>query len=184
MDYTEKKTGELSRYDGLILKVHVDSVELPNGNTAKREIVEHSSGVMILPIDEDGNVYCVRQYRYAFSGDMLEVPAGKLNPGEDLLDAAVRELSEETGISAGRMDFLGGFPTSPGYCTEVLYLYLARDLRFGAQHPDEDELLSVEKYSLSELTDRIMRGELTDAKTVIAVLKTARLLELEKEGRA
>ena len=184
MEYTEKKTGELSHYDGLILRVHVDSVELPNGSAAKREIVEHCGGVMILPIDGDGNVYCVRQYRYAFSSDMLEVPAGKLNEGEDLLEAAVRELSEETGITAGRMDFLGGFPTSPGYCTEVLYLYLARDLTFGEQHPDEDELLSVEKYSLAELTDMIMRGELTDAKSVIAVLKSARFMELEKEGRA
>ena len=182
MELTEKKCSELSRYDGLILDVHVDSVLLPNGNTAKREIVEHPGGVVVLPMDDEGWVYCVRQYRYAFSQELLEVPAGKLEPDEMPDAAAERELGEETGISAGRMDFLGSFLMSPGFCTEVLHLYLARDLRFGAAHPDADELLNAERYKLDTLADMVMRGELTDAKTVIAILKAARFLELEKEA--
>ena len=181
MDFEEKKLCELSRYKGLILDVHVDSVSLPNGSTGKREIVDHPGGVTILPLDENGDVYCVRQYRYAFSREMLELPAGKLEPDEDPREAALRELSEETGIQAARVDALGGFLMSPGFCTEELHLYLARELSFGAAHPDEDELLSVEKHSLQSLVDMVMKGELTDAKSVIAILKAARLLEMEKE---
>ena len=184
MDFTEKKIRELNRYEGLILDVHVDSVSLPNGSVAKREIVDHPGGVTILPMDADGNVYCVRQYRYAFSTEMLEVPAGKLEPGEEPLSAALRELSEETGIAAGRIDFLGSFPMSPGFCTEVLHLYLARELSFGEAHLDVDELLDVETHTLAELLDMVMRGEVTDAKTVIAVLMAARLIEQEKHAEA
>lgn len=183
MDFTEKKLEELSRHNGLILDVHVDSVALPNGSVSKREIVDHPGGVTILPMDENGDVYCVRQYRYAFSTELLELPAGKLEPDEDPREAAIRELSEETGITARRLDALGGFLMSPGFCTEVLHLYLARDLCFGEAHPDEDELLGVEKHSLQSLVEMVMRGEMTDAKSVIAVLKTARLLEMEKEAR-
>ena len=181
MDLTERKLRELEVHRGLIIDVHVDSVRLPNGSQARREIVRHPGGVAVLPLDEAGNVYCVRQYRYAFSRALLEIPAGKLEKGEDALPAARRELEEETGISAGQLDSLGCALSSPGFCDEVLHLYLARELHFGAAHPDEDELLHVEKYSLTQLVDMAMSGELTDAKTVIAVLKTARLLETEKE---
>ena len=181
MDWTEQKLRELERHRGLIIDVHVDSVRLPNGSEARREIVRHPGGVAILPLDGEGNVYCVRQYRYAFSRALLEIPAGKLDKGEDALPAARRELEEETGITAGRLDDLGCALSSPGFCDEVLHIYLARELRFGASHPDEDELLQLEKYSLKQLVDMAMTGELEDAKTVIAVLKTARFLEAEKE---
>lgn len=183
MNFTERKLEELSRHQGLILDVHVDSVSLPNGHVAKREIIDHPGGVTILPLDENGDVYCVRQYRYAFSTELLELPAGKLEPDEDPREAAIRELGEETGIVAGRVDDLGAFLMSPGFCTEVLHLYLARDLQFGQAHPDEDEFLGVEKHSLQSLLDMVMRSELTDAKSVIAILKAARLLEEEKEAR-
>lgn len=182
MDLTERKIDEISRYSGILMDVRVDSVELPGGKRSKREIAEHPGGVTILPLDENGDVYCVRQYRYAFSTELLEIPAGKLEPGEEPLPAAVRELSEETGISAGRIDPLGAFMMSPGFCTEVLHMYLARDLRFGAAHPDDDEFLHVEKYSLQTLVDMVMRGEICDAKSVIAILKSARFLELEREA--
>ncbi len=182
MDLTEKKIEEVFRYNGVVTDVRVDSVLLPNGQTSQREIAEHPGGVTILPLDDNGDVYCVRQYRYAFSRDLLEIPAGKLEPGEEPYPAAIRELGEETGITAGRIDALGAFMTSPGFCTEVLHIYLARELRFGAAHPDEDELLNVEKYSLQTLVDMVMRGEICDAKSAIAILKTARFLELEKEA--
>ena len=106
----------------------------------------------------------------------------ELEPGEEPFPAAIRELGEETGITAGRIDALGAFLMSPGFSTEVLHIYLARELRFGAAHPDEDELLNVEKYSLQTLVDMVMRGEICDAKSAIAILKTARFLELEKEA--
>ncbi len=184
MDLIERKIGEINRYKGVLMDVRVDKVELPGGRISQREIAEHPGGVTILPLDENGDVYCVRQYRYAFSTDLLEIPAGKLEPDEEPLPAAVRELSEETGITAGRIDPLGAFMMSPGFCTEVLHLYLARELRFGASHPDEGEFLNVEKYSLQTLVDMVMRGEITDAKSAIAILKTAHLLELEKEQKA
>ena len=181
MELTERKIKELSRYNGLILDVRVDEIALPDGRSAKREIVEHPGGVTVLPMDAQGMVYCVRQYRYAFEREMLEVPAGKLEPGEEPDSAAKRELSEETGITAGRWDDLGVIQTSPGFCTEQLYLYLARDLHFGSAHPDEGEFLSVEKHSLTELAELAMHGGLVDAKTVAAVLKAERLLRMEKE---
>lgn len=183
MDLTEKKLQELSRYNGVILNVRVDEVSLPDGHSSNREIVEHPGGVTVLPLDDQGMVYCVRQYRYAFATEMLELPAGKLEPGEEPAPAAVRELSEETGIAAGRWDSLGAIQTSPGFCTEQLYLYLARDLHFGDSHPDDGEFLSVEKHSLEELVSLVMDGTLMDAKTVAAVLKADRLLRMEKEGK-
>ena len=181
MDLTEKKIEEISRYSGILMDVRVDRVELPGGKQSKREIAEHPEGVTILPLDKNGDVYCVRQYRYAFSTDILEIPAGKLEPGEEPMAAAVRELGEETGIIAERIDPLGAFMMSPGFCTEVLHIYLARELHFGIAHPDEDELLNVEKYSLQTLLDMVMRGNICDAKSAIAILKTARFLEKEAE---
>ncbi len=184
MDLTEKKLEELARHSGILMDVRVDSVELPGGRISRREIAEHPDGVTVLPLDANGNVYCVRQYRYAFSTELLELPAGKLEPDEEPEAAAVRELGEETGITPGRVDPLGSFMMSPGFCTEILHLYLARDLRFGAAHPDVGEFLRVEKYGLQTLLDMVMRGEICDAKSAIAILKTARFLEMEKEREA
>lgn len=180
MDLTEKKIKEISRYSGIRTDIRVDSVALPNGSISRREVVERPDAVAILPLDENGDVYCVRQYRYAFSAEVLELPAGKLEPGEEPLPAAARELSEETGITAGRIEPLGSIMMSPGFCTEVLHLYLARELHFGSAHPDEDELLHVEKFGLHTLADMVMRGEITDAKSAVAILKTERFLEEER----
>ena len=179
MDYTEKTLSVDEKYHGRIVYVHVDQVELYDGRVGRREIVEHSGGVAVIPVDENGDVYCVRQYRYAVEEHVLEVPAGKLNAGEEPLHCAVRELSEETGFTAEHMRFLGDFYPSPGYCKERLYLYLATGLKKGQAHLDEGEFLDVEKYSLDTLVDMVMNNELTDAKTIIAILKAKRCLSEE-----
>ena len=143
-------------------------------------MVEHPGGVTILPVEEDGTVWCVRQFRYPFGREMLEAPAGKLEQGEEHRLCAVRELSEETGLTADKLIYMDACCTSPGYSSEVLHIYLALGLHRGEMHLDEGEFLNVEKHSLSELTDMIMSGEIDDAKTIIAVLKAAKYLE----GRA
>ena len=161
------------------MNVRLDRAELVNGDVVRREVVEHPGGVTVIPVEEDGTVWCVRQFRYPFQREMLEVPAGKLEIGEKPLPAAVRELSEETGLEAGRMIYLGACCTSPGFSTEVLHIYLALELKHGDAHPDEDEFLNVEKHSLETLTEMVMSGEIDDAKTIIAVLKARRFLEAE-----
>ena len=175
----EKKIDGKTLYEGVIVNVRLDRAELVNGAVVRREVVEHPGGVTVIPVEEDGTVWCVRQFRYPFQREMLEVPAGKLEIGEKPLPAAVRELSEETGLEAGRMIYLGACCTSPGFSTEVLHIYLALELKHGDAHPDEDEFLNVEKHSLETLTEMVMSGEIDDAKTIIAVLKARRFLEAE-----
>ena len=175
----EKKIDGKTLYEGVIVNVRLDRAELVNGDVVRREVVEHPGGVTVIPVEEDGTVWCVRQFRYPFQREMLEVPAGKLEIGEKPLPAAVRELSEETGLEAGRMIYLGACCTSPGFSTEVLHIYLALELKHGDAHPDEDEFLNVEKHSLETLTEMVMSGEIDDAKTIIAVLKARRFLEAE-----
>ena len=175
----EKRIDGSVLYNGIIVNVHLDRAELVNGDIVRREVVEHPGGVSVIPVEEDGTVWCVRQFRYPFGREMLEIPAGKLEKGEEPLPAAIRELSEETGLEAGRIIYLGPCCTSPGYSTEVLHIYLALYLKKGEAHPDEDEFLNVERHSLSELTGMAMSGEIDDAKTIIAVLKARRFLEGE-----
>ena len=174
----EKKIDGKTLYEGVIVNVRLDRAELVNGDVVRREVVEHPGGVTVIPVEEDGTVWCVRQFRYPFQREMLEVPAGKLEIGEKPLPAAVRELSEETGLEAGRMIYLGACCTSPGFSTEVLHMYLAQELKQGACHPDDDEFLEVERIPFSQLADQVMSGEITDAKTVALVLKVKQLLGL------
>ena len=181
MDYTEKTLSSEEIFRGRIMYVHRDTVRLPDGSAAMREIVEHPGGVAVIPVDENGDVWCVRQYRYAYATDMLEVPAGKLEPDEDPLECAVRELSEETGLRAENYTFLGKLYPSPGYCRETLYLYLATALTRGEAHLDEGEFLHVERIALRELFDMVMRDALPDAKTAMAVLKAKLLLDERTE---
>ena len=182
MDYTEKTLNREDVYRGKIIDVHRDRVRLSNGDESIREIVEHSGGVTIVPVDEQGNVYCVRQFRYAYGEHLLETPAGKLEPGEAPLECAVRELGEETGFTADEYVYFGELYPSPGYCKESLHIYLATGLHPGKMHLDQDEFLDVEKYPLDTLLKMVMDGEIRDAKTVVAILKTKRWFE-EKEGR-
>lgn len=162
------------------MRVRRDTVELQNGDTAIREVVDHTGGVGILAITPEGAVPLVRQFRYPFKSETLEVPAGKLEPGEDPLQCAKRELSEETGYTARTFIPLGSLLPSPGYCAETLYIYLALDLTRGAQHLDPDEFLNVEYYSLEKLHQMVMDNTLTDAKTVLAILKAEFYLQERK----
>lgn len=177
MDYTEKLYKHLNGYNGLIINTRLDRVVLQNGEHSLREVVEHPGGVTVLPMDENGYVSCVRQYRYPIGEHILEVPAGKLETGENPLDCAVRELSEETGITADEFVDLGKIYPSPGYCKETLYIFLARGLHYGEAHPDENEFLDVEKIHIDELFRMVMANELADAKTVIAILKVKAIID-------
>lgn len=171
MDMTEKKLSSKLIYDGRILRLHVDTVELPNGNRALREVADHPGGVAIVAIDRDGCVLTVKQYRYVFSRVLEEIPAGKLERGEDPREAALRELKEETGATPERFVELGELIVSPGAYGEVLHLYLAEGLTFGETSPDEDEFLDLVRTPFDEMLRRVMDGELVDAKTVAGVLK-------------
>ena len=171
MDMTEKKVSSKLIYDGKILRLHVDTVELPNGKQALREVADHPGGVAIVAIDRDDNILTVKQFRYAFSRVVEEIPAGKLERGEDPHDAALRELKEETGATPERFTELGPIIVSPGAYGEVLHLYLAEGLDMGATSPDEDEFLDLVKTPFDQMVQRVLSGELTDAKTVVGVLK-------------
>lgn len=179
MELREKKLRQVNSYSGIIVDVTLDQVEVCGSHRAFREVVHHPGGVTILPLDDEGFVYCVRQYRYPYGEVLLELPAGKLEKGEDPFACAVRELSEETGFTADRWQSLGCLYTSPGYCSETLHLYLARSLRAGDAHPDEGEFLAVERIALKDLLAQVMDGSIRDGKTITAVLKAARLLEQE-----
>lgn len=176
MKYFERKVSGQTLYNGIVVSVHLDNVELYNGMTARREVVEHPGGVCIVPVDENGNVTVVRQFRYPFGEEMLEVPAGKLEYGENPYSCAMRELSEETGLEPEKLVSLGEIYPSPGFCSERLYIYLAENCSQGDAHPDEGEFLDVMKVSISEMTDKIMSGEIKDAKTIVAILKAEKYL--------
>ncbi|OQB16053.1 MAG: ADP-ribose pyrophosphatase [Firmicutes bacterium ADurb.Bin193] len=171
MEYNEKTVRSEKIFDGHVIKLRVDTVVLPNGKEATRELIEHPGGVAVLPVDSNNMVYLVRQYRKPVEKSLLEAPAGKLTPGEDHYVCGVRELKEETGFEAGEITYLGYAIPAPGYTNEIIHLYLARDLRAGEQTPDEDEFVDVEKYSFDDVVRMCINGEISDAKTVIAVMR-------------
>ena len=164
-------------YDGKIVHLYVDCVSLPNGESSVREYVKHVGAVAVLPLTDEGEVICVRQYRYAHGCVLTEIPAGKLDsPDEDRVSAALRELREETGAHCDRLTHLGLFRSTPAILNEKIDLYLAEGLTFGETDPDEDEFLEVVRIPLSELVDRVLRGEITDGKTQVAILQVNELL--------
>lgn len=176
MEYWEKQLSSEEKYKGIIVRVRLDEAELHTGKHVRREVVEHPGGVAVLPVDGEGNCYLVRQFRYPFGRVLLEVPAGKRENQEEPLLCGRRELSEETGFEAEEFIDLGCCYTSPGIATEVLYLYLALGLRPGKSHPDQDEYLNVVKLPLKTLSEMVMRNEIEDAKTVMAILKAEKVL--------
>ena len=178
MDLTEKTIRREDKFQGRILSVHVDTVLLPNGNTSTREVVDHVDGVAVLPLDERNNVLTVTQYRYVFGRTLLEIPAGKLDPGEDPVTGALRELKEETGAVPDTFLPLGRIIPAPGCYGEVLHLFLAKGLHMEEQHLDPDEFLNVERIPFNEMVHRCLNGEIEDAKPVAAVLKAKVQLDL------
>ena len=176
MEYTEKKIRTIKEYHGVIVDVEMDWVQLPDESMALREVIRHPGGVAVLPVDAEGNAYCVKQYRYAFAQTILEVPAGKKEPGEAPILTAARELSEETGIVAKHLIDLGEVYASPGCFSEVLHLYLGTDLTFGDAHLDEGEFLDVVKIPFDRLVEMVLSNEIRDGKTIAAVLKAAHYL--------
>ena len=163
-------------FDGVIMHVYRDTVKLPNGNTATREYMKHVGAVCVVPIDDDGNVIIERQFRYPIRQVITEIPAGKLNnKEEDRLDAAKRELEEETGIKADKWINLGDFYPAAAYSDERLSIYMATSLHYGKRHLDDDEFLNIEKVPLESLVQDVMQGKITDAKTQVAILKCARI---------
>lgn len=173
----EKKISSRKLYEGIIVDVLMDDVELPNKKSAKREIVVHPGGVCILAVDNDKNVYLVEQYRYAAEARLLEAPAGKLEPGEEPLFCAKRELMEETGCSAENWVSLGAVFTSPGFSTEKLYLYLATGLKSGKPCPDDDEFVELKVMKFDELLSLIDENIISDGKTIIVALKAKKYLK-------
>ena len=174
--FEEKQIERQEIFSGVVLHVVKDTVLLPDGDVSYREFCLHNGGVAVLPLDSEGFVTLVKQYRYAHGREFTEIPAGKLDkPGEIPLDAAMRELKEETGATAGKITFLGTVDTTPALINEKLYLYLAEDLSFGNSQLDEGEFLGVLRIKFDELVSMVMDGKIQDAKTQIAVLKTAKI---------
>lgn len=170
----EKKISGETKFIGHIFRVELDSIELPDGKPAFREVVRHPGACCVVPLTDDGCVICVRQFRYPFYTETLEIPAGKLDKGdaEDPSGCARRELKEETGASADELVFLGEYWPSQAILDEKIYMYLARGLRFGNTDFDDGEFISVDRIPLDRLTEMIMNGEIKDGKTQVAILKT------------
>lgn len=170
MKHFEKTLSSELIFKGKIVELRRDCVELENGSTATREVIHHNGGVAALALDEDGNVLFVKQYRYPYGEVLLELPAGKLNVGEDPAACGLRELEEETGYTAGDFRILGKVYPTPGYTDELLYLYTAEKLVFKGQNLDEDEFVTVLKIPYEEAVEKCLNGEIRDAKTIIAIL--------------
>lgn len=169
MVYEEKTMKFEKLYEGKIINLRIDTVELPEKRYSKREIVEHPGGVGIVAITDDNCLILVRQYRKAVNRMLLEIPAGKLEVNEEPRETAIRELKEETGFEAKNYNYLLEFYTSPGYTTEKIYLFMATDLTEGLQELDDGEYCEIEKYTIDDLLKMIDRGEIIDSKTIIGI---------------
>ena len=180
MNLEEKKIREEYIYKGSIIKLRVDDAQVPDGTIHKREVVEHNGGVCVVPVTDNGEIITVKQFRYPYMEVVKEVPAGKRDGNEEPIVCGIRELKEETGCTAERFEYLGELYPSPGFCGEIIHMYAAFGLSYGDTDPDEDEFLLVEKTPIKELVEEILRGEIKDAKTQAAVLKTYYLLENQK----
>ncbi len=161
-------------YAGRVVTLRLKYLPRPDGRTALREVVEHAAGAAVVAVDGDGRVLLVRQHRPAVGANLLELPAGLVDPGESPEQCAGRELAEETGFTAGTLQPLVTFYSSPGFCTEVLHLFVATDLREAATAHDEEEDLELIRMPLDEAIDRVLHGEISDAKTITGLLAYAR----------
>ena len=177
---SEKTLTSKNIYDGRVIKYYLDTVELPDGNTAERETVHHPGGVCVAALDDGNNLFFVRQFRYPYKEITLELPAGKLEKGGTPLENGKRELKEETGCEGYSFISLGQLYPSTGYTNEIIHLYACRIKSVGEQRPDFDEFLDVEKIHIDKALELILNNQLPDAKTQVAVLKLAEFLRLKK----
>ena len=174
--WEEPTIAEATAYQGDLVKVRLATVSLPNGQEITREIVDHPYSVCIVPVDSNGDVLLVRQYRKAVEAMLLEAPAGKMEQGEDPDSTALRELQEEIGHTAGHLESLGSFFVAPGWCTQMIHAYVARELAQARLDADEDEFIEVVRTPLSEVLGLIADGTIRDAKSVASLLLAMRVL--------
>jgi len=166
----EKTLASQLVYSGRVVKLRVDTVRLPRGRRTKREVVEHSDCVAIVPIDADDNVLLVKQFRKPVEKELLEIPAGCIEPGEEPITTVRRELREETGYLPMKAERLGGFYSSPGYCTEYLHLYLATDLTLAQLYAEDTENIELIRIPLVQIPGLIASGTICDAKSIVGLL--------------
>ena len=172
MNLTEKQLTKEYIFKGKIINLRRDTALLPNNTETIREVVEHNGGVCVAALTDDNEVLFVKQFRYPYMEEILEIPAGKRDSlNEDPLECGKRELKEETGAAAKRFIPLGELYPTPGYCGEIIWMFAATDLDFGDQDPDDDEFLEVKKIPLTKAVEMILNGEIKDAKTQTAILK-------------
>jgi ADP-ribose pyrophosphatase len=176
MHLAEKTLTSDVEFEGKIFTITHDTVELENGSTAVRDVLLHHGGVCVIPVTENNEIYMVKQFRYPFRTVTTEVPAGKLEKGEDHAECGRRELLEETGCVCSEYIYLGEMYPTPAYNTEITYMYMARGLEFRKQDLDEDEFLDVVTVPLAKAVEMVMNGEIKDGKTQIVILKAARIL--------
>lgn len=169
-------------YEGRVFRTEHQKVKLADGRVASRDLVFHAGGVCVLAVDESDRIVLVRQYRKAVEDFLWELPAGKLEPGEDPFAAVQRELGEETGLEAGSWSFLGNIFPTPGYCSETIWIYLAEDLKRGAAHPDDGEFLEVSWLPFEEALEKVLANEWKDAKTACAILQL-QVRRMMKKGK-
>ena len=167
-------------YEGRIIRLRLDEIKLPDGRPAQREIIEHPGAAAIVPLDAAGNVHLVRQYRDAVDEQLLEIPAGKLKPGEDPADCARRELREELGLAAGRLAYLASFYSTPGFCNEIMHLYLAEELTASTDGTNGEEF--IEKYEYPLLPLAPLLALFKDAKSIAGIMLTSELLGRRDRG--
>lgn len=180
MELTEKTLSSKSVFDGRILHITLDEIELLNGKKSKREVVNHPGGVTVAALDEENNLLFVRQFRYPYKEVVLELPAGKLEKGSTPLENGKRELMEETGAEGYSYISLGQLYPSPGYTSEIIHLYACKVKSQGSSNPDDGEFLNVEKIPLDKAVEMVLNNQIPDAKTQVAVLKTAMLIKSGK----
>ena len=171
MIFEEKTVSSEKIFDGKIINVRVDKVEMPSGSLATREIVEHPGGVGVVALTDDNEIILVRQFRKPLDKVIYEIPAGKLDRGEGHKECGIRELQEETGLRAGVFEYLGFMYASPGFTDEAVHVYFATQLYAGEAKPDEDEFLDVEKIPFERAFEMVMNNEINDAKSVFGILK-------------
>lgn len=177
MEFKEEMVSQETVYEGVIVNVRRDKARLMDGRITNREVVEHPGGVAVFAMDDQGRVALVRQYRYPMGEETLELPAGKLEPGEDPRDSGLRELAEETGLVPDTFEDMGCLYSSPGILAERIYLYFAKDLTQGPTHPDDGEFVETVWLPYQDLVDKARRGEIKDGKTLVGILKASFLLD-------